>query len=65
MRELHKLGNYDRDQLKKARDLIEKVHTYHYGDSYMKSEINRLETIIEKIDYLISKTEGGGITAHT
>lgn len=49
----HKLGEYDRQQLKKARDLIMGVFTYHYGDSYMRTEIRRLEAIISKIDLLI------------
>lgn len=49
---LHKLDNYDREQLKKAKELITKVYEYHYGDSLMRSEVKRLETIIQKIEYL-------------
>ena len=52
---LHKLDNYDKEKLEEARQLIMDVYEYHYGDSYMKSEINRLETIITKIDYLLNK----------
>lgn len=61
---LHRLEKYDIEQLKKARKLVMEVFTYHYGDSYMKSEIKRLETIITKLDCLIDKAEGGGKTAH-
>lgn len=57
MRELHKLEEYDRQQLLKAKDLINKVYTYHYGDSYMRKEIKRLETILSKLDFLIQNAE--------
>ena len=51
---LHRLDEYDKEQLKKAKDLIEKIYNYHYGDSYMRSEIKRLETILSKIEHLIN-----------
>ena len=51
----HKLDEYDQEQLKKAKSLLVKVYEYHYGDSYMKSEIKRLETIIAKIEVLQNK----------
>lgn len=50
----HKLDEYDKEQLKKAKNLIDKVYTYHYGDSYMRKEIKRLETIITKIDAVMT-----------
>lgn len=48
----HDFDEYDRDQLKKAQDLLEKVYTYHYGDSYMRSKLKRLETILAKLETL-------------
>lgn len=54
----HKLSEYDFEQLKQARYLIQKVYEYHYGDSLMKKEIKRLETIIAKIDYLLALDVG-------
>ncbi len=48
----HRFDGYDREQLKKAKELLTKVYEYHYGDSYMKSEVKRLETIIAKIEFL-------------
>ena len=53
----HKLSEYDYDLLTKARALIERVYGYHYGDSYMRKEIKRLETIIKKLDYIFNKGE--------
>lgn len=51
----HKLDAYDKEKLEKARDLIQRVYEYHYGDSYMTSETKRLETILSKLEYLIEK----------
>ena len=50
----HKLSEYDFRQLIQARDLILRVYYYHYGDSYMQKEIKRLETILNKIDQLLT-----------
>lgn len=52
----HEIGEYDKELLTKAKELIVKVYEYHYGDSYMRKEIKRLETIINKIDALMSQT---------
>lgn len=49
------LTEYDLVQLKKARKEINQIYEYHYGDSRMRKELNRLETIIEKLDYLINE----------
>ena len=43
---------YDKIQFQKARDILNKVYEYHYGDSYMRGELNRLNTIITKIEQL-------------
>ena len=48
----HKLDEYDIDLMEKAKQLLIKVYEYHYGDSYMRKEIKRLETIISKIETL-------------
>ena len=48
----HTLGEYDLKLLEEARQLIFKVYEYHYGDSQMRKQISRLETIISKIDSL-------------
>ena len=53
MRNLHKLEEYDKQKLLEAKKLINIVYTYHYGDSYMRKEIKRLETILSKLDFLI------------
>lgn len=53
VRYLHKLGEYDKEQLLKARALICNVYEHHYGDSYMRKETERFETIISKLDSLI------------
>lgn len=53
MRKFHKLEEYDKQLLVEAKRLINIVYTYHYGDSYMRKEIKRLETILSKIDALI------------
>lgn len=53
MRKFHKLEEYDKQKLLEAKRLINIVYTYHYGDSYMRKEIKRLETIMLKLDYLI------------
>lgn len=52
-RNLHKLDEYDKEQLSKAKSLICKVYEYHYGDYCMRNEIKRLETILSKLDFLI------------
>lgn len=48
----HEFGEYDLEQLEKAKNHLMKVYEYHYGDSKMKSQLNRLETIIIKLEYL-------------
>ena len=48
----HAFGEYDLEQLEAARRLLLKVYNYHCGDSYVRKELGRLETIINKIDTL-------------
>lgn len=50
--EPHELTEYDLELLREARELIFKVYEYHYGDSKMRKEICRLETILNKIESL-------------
>jgi hypothetical protein len=45
---------YDLEHIEKAKQLITKVYEYHYGDSKMRGEVRRLETIIAKIDFLLN-----------
>ena len=55
------LGEYDKLQLEKAKELVTKVYEYHYGDSKMRSEIKRLETVISKIESILKISEKEGI----
>lgn len=48
----HSFGKYDQEQLEAARKLLLKVYEYHYGDSHMRKQLGRLETIINKLDEL-------------
>lgn len=57
------LSEYDIDLLKKARKVISVVAEYNYGDSQNKSESNRLETILKKLDCLIERKAGKEKTA--
>ena len=54
---MHKLDEYDLRKLEEAKRIIEKIYFYHYGDSLMRGDIKRLETIIRKIQYLQDKKE--------
>ena len=49
------LGNYDFEKLKNARDIIMDIYNYNYGTD--RKLVNRLETILNKIDYIIDETE--------
>lgn len=64
MRDIHSIDEYDVTLLREARQRIMAVYTYHYGDSKMRTEIRRLEAIINKIDLLLisnnHKTEPSG-----
>ena len=55
----HELGEYDLNLLEEARQRVMRVYTYHYGDSYMRTQIRRLETIINKIDSLTLQATRG------
>ncbi len=57
MEKIHHLEEYDVLKLKEAKTKIQKIYEYHYGDSYMRKELNRLETILNKIDFLITEAE--------
>lgn len=47
-----KLDEYDRRKLVKARKLITEVYEYNYGDSHLRKQVDRLETIIRKLEAL-------------
>lgn len=48
------LEGYDFNLLREARERVAKVYGYHYGAPHSRGIIKRLETILDKIDYLIS-----------
>ena len=48
---------YDHDQMEKAKQLLIKVYEYHFGVSSMRKEVNRLETIITKLEALQNLTQ--------
>ena len=39
------------------RKKIQKVYEYYYGDCKHKLEVSRLETILKKLNYLITREE--------
>lgn len=50
--EHNKFQQYDYDKMEKAKQLLMDVLNYHYGNPRMKSKVNRLETIIIKLEML-------------
>lgn len=52
----HGFDQYDVDRMEEAKQLLMRIYDYHFGDSKMRNEIKRLETIIEKIQYLQDTT---------
>jgi hypothetical protein len=55
MRRLHDFDEYDEMQFSKAKDILNRIYEYHYGDSHMRGKLNRLYTIITKIEQLEAK----------
>lgn len=49
----YKLDEYDCRILSEAKKQIMRVYNYHYGAPRSKGVIKRLETILNKLDYLI------------
>ena len=47
-----KFSQYDQDKLQKAKRLLIEVYEYYYGVPGMRREINRLDTIIAKLETL-------------
>lgn len=43
---------YDDAKLKEAKRLLLEVYEYYYGDPAWKRQVNRLETIIQKLEEL-------------
>lgn len=43
---------YDDAKLQKAKRLLLEVYEYYYGDPAWKRQVNRLETIIQKLEEL-------------
>lgn len=48
-----KIEEFDLQKLQKAKKLIIEVYEYYYGAPRMGKEVRRLETIMNKIDYLL------------
>lgn len=46
-------GEYDRNKLKKARQLVYEVYGYNFGAPYMGKYTQRLKTVMKKLDELI------------
>lgn len=46
--------NFDKGRLEEARKLLWKVYEYNYGDPSCRREVNRLATIIGKLDELMN-----------
>lgn len=49
-----KFDRYDTIRLEKARELLDSVYEYNWGDTHNRDGVNRLGTIINKLDYLIA-----------
>lgn len=47
------LDENDKKLLEEARGLILEVYEYHRENSCLKNELNRIETILNKLDYLL------------
>lgn len=51
------LEEFDLNELILAKEKIQKVYEYYYGDCKHKSEVSRLETILKKLNQLITREE--------
>ena len=51
----YKLEEYDYRALREARQRIMIVYNYHYGEANARGVISRIETIVNKIDYLLAR----------
>ena len=49
---MYTFSPYDDDKLEEAKRLLTEVHEYHYGDPRYKRQVNRLGTIIKKMEEL-------------
>lgn len=49
-----KIEEFDVRKLQEARKLICEVYEYYYGAPRMGKEVRRLETIMNKIDFLLN-----------
>ena len=53
-----KLEAYDREKLHEARNLVVEVFEYYYGRNGDYQLVNRLATILRKIDFVLEEKEG-------
>lgn len=56
---MESIAQFDIDCLKTARDNLMKPLNYYYGDSRQRKFYKRLETIVGKLDVLITIAEEG------
>ena len=57
LEKIHRLEEYDRERIEEAISALSKVYDYHYGDSKMRKELKRIETIIKKLEELKELTK--------
>lgn len=50
---------WDEGLLRTAMKNLEKVYEYNYGSPRMRSKLNRLQTIIRKLEILLEDAEDG------
>ena len=55
MRRQGEFDDYDKEQIQKARTLLNRVYEYNYKAVGMRNKQRRLETILKKIDELLKE----------
>lgn len=55
---MNTFDEYDAERLKLARKDLYRIFESHFGDPSLRRELNRLSTIIRKIDVLLGTKEG-------
>ena len=51
------IEEFDLRKLRDAKKLIQEVYEYYYGAPRMQKQTRRLETIMNKIDFLLKENE--------
>lgn len=55
---MNTFDKYDTERLKLARKVLYMIFESNFGDQSLRRELNRLTTIIRKIDVLLGTKEG-------